>query len=604
MLTYPRFAKACYAFFAVAVLAAVLKLSISGAEPALLKMLPAAPTASAVEPADRSPQDPEDSRLGSFSDGEEERLEAAFARSVPREDALEGSDEGPNSSSGDASVFRRPSLNRDSYDEPVCGDLGDVPRSSRVVFPLPEDYFNSYDDTWGAARPQGGHEGSDLMSPAGTPEFALTDGRLVAIESSNENGWNKLGGYTVMLEAANDVGPIKKGDLFYYAHMDRESSLPVGTQVRAGQRIGTVGDTGEGPEVTRGKFPPHLHLGWYDANLSEERSAVESGAMNPYPLLLWLERNGGAVSGGTDASYCQAPQSPNPTPSTGEIDWPTPSVPGETPDLDTGDGSDPSPQIRGDEPHHDHEGQDREGNHPKQDRDKNQQKKDRNKDNPGQDQGKVNPERDDEGQIGEGEQGEGAGAEQPADDEAEKPANDENSTEQLSLRKKLKAEMATVLRDLPNAKFDRTALERGGEENQDAKDDGREGGKQDGKKQEEKPQRGDRPVEAPPENKPTVPSEEAPKEPAPVVAIPERQRPAPEATDGKAGAAKGEPEVTTPPDAVRESPVEEPEPLTDAEKTEPVEPFIPRDEIIPAPAADAVSAAEEAAPNAEPEEVN
>ena len=465
-----------------------------------------------------------------------------------------------------------------------------------MVFPLPEDYFNSYDDTWGAARPQGGHEGSDLMSPAGTPEFALTDGRLVAIESSNENGWNKLGGYTVMLEAANDVGPIKKGDLFYYAHMDRESSLPVGARVRAGQRIGTVGDTGEGPEVTRGKFPPHLHLGWYDANLSEERSEVESGAMNPYPLLLWLERNGGAVSGGTDASYCQAPQDPNPTPSTGEPDWPTPSVPGETPDLDTGDGGDPSPQIRANEPHHDHE---------EQDRDKNQQKKDRNKDNPGQDQGKVSPERDDEGQIGEREQGEGAEAEQPAYDEAEKPADDENSTEQLSLRKKLKAEMATILRDLPNAKFDRTVPERGGKENQNAKeDDGREGGKQDGKKQEEKPQRGDRPVEATPENKPAVPSEEAPKEPAPVVAIPERQRPASEATDGKAGAAKGEPEVTTPPDAVREGPVEEPEPLTDAEETELVEPSIPRGEIVPAPTTEAVSVAEEAAPDAEVDEGN
>ncbi|PLS86643.1 MAG: hypothetical protein CYG60_06245, partial [Actinobacteria bacterium] len=64
LLTYPRFAKACYAFFAVAVLTAILKLSISGAQPAPLKMLPAAPTASAVEPATGLPQGPEDSRLG------------------------------------------------------------------------------------------------------------------------------------------------------------------------------------------------------------------------------------------------------------------------------------------------------------------------------------------------------------------------------------------------------------------------------------------------------------------------------------------------------------------------------------------------------------
>ncbi|QIN79480.1 peptidoglycan DD-metalloendopeptidase family protein [Rubrobacter marinus] len=321
MLTYPRFAKACYVFFAVAVLAAVLKLSISGAETGLLRMLPAVPTASAVEPAATSAIGPEDPRLGGFMQaGEAESFEAALTRPAPREDEPEGAAGDPAAPSGDgpsddaSAVFRRPSLERDPASEPVCGDLGDVPRSSRVVFPLPEEYFDSYDDTWGAARPQGGHEGSDLMSPAGTPEFAVTDGRLVAVAGSNENGWNRLGGYAVMLEAAYDVGPIKKGDLFYYAHLDRESSLPVGTEVRAGQKIGTVGDTGEGPEVTRGKFPPHLHLGWYDAELSEDRSEAESGAMNPYPMLLWLERNGGAVSGGTDAAYCQAPRARTPPP--------------------------------------------------------------------------------------------------------------------------------------------------------------------------------------------------------------------------------------------------------------------------------------------------
>ena len=287
MLTYPRFAKACYALFAVAVLAAGLKLSVSGAEPPLLKTLPAVPTASAAEPLPMPPAGPEGPRLGSFSDdAEAERLEADFSRPAPREDASKRPDEGSEGPSYDASVFRRPSLGRSS--RPVCGDLADAPGGSRVVFPLPEAHFDSYDDTWGAARPQGGHEGSDLMSPAGTPEFAVTDGKLVEVAGSDENGWNTLGGYTVMLEAAYSVAPIEKGDLFYYAHMDRESSLPVGAEVRAGQRIGTVGDTGEGPRVTRGKFPPHLHLGWYDAGPSKEHSEAESGAMNPYPLPAWL----------------------------------------------------------------------------------------------------------------------------------------------------------------------------------------------------------------------------------------------------------------------------------------------------------------------------
>ena len=223
MLTYPRFAKACYVFFAVAVLAAILKLSISGAQPALLKMLPAVPSASAIDRAEKPPVGPADPRIVSFSeDGGTEPVEASLVRSATRKEVLESSAEGSDATPADAPVFQRPSTERGPAAGPVCGDLGDVPRSRRVVFPLPEAYFDSYDDTWGAARPQGGHEGSDLMSPTGTPEFAITDGRLVAVAGSNENGWNRLGGYTVMLEATYEVGPVKKGDLFYYAHMDRE----------------------------------------------------------------------------------------------------------------------------------------------------------------------------------------------------------------------------------------------------------------------------------------------------------------------------------------------------------------------------------------------
>jgi collagen type III alpha len=275
------------------------------------------------------------------------------------------------SSAGDAPVFYRPqtggagsgasgaALGQDTSGGAVCGDLGDLPESSRAVFPLPDEYFNSYDDTWGAPRTQGGHEGTDLMSPTGTALFAITDGTLVPVSGANGNGWNTLGGYTVMLRADYDVGPIKQGDLFYYAHMDREGSLPIGTRVSAGQQVGTVGDTGQGPEVTRGQFPPHLHLGWYDT--SGARTSLASGAMNPYTLLLWLEENGGAVRGGTDASYCTAPESAAPAPSTGGSSWPSGSYAGATPDLDTGEPDDarPSPIVEKTEHNHDHQGEGR-----------------------------------------------------------------------------------------------------------------------------------------------------------------------------------------------------------------------------------------------------
>lgn len=195
--------------------------------------------------------------------------------------------------------------------EPYCRtyERGEPVRASesRAVFPLPEEYLDSYDDTWGAARPQGGHEGTDLMSPTGTPLYAITDGTIVPVSGSNANGWNSLGGYTVMVRADHGIGPVKKGDLFYYAHMDRQSPLPIGAKVEAGDQVGIVGDTGEGAEGTRGKFPPHLHLGWYDT--TGTASEAPSGAMNPYPLLEWLKRNGGTAAGGwggerATAGYC------------------------------------------------------------------------------------------------------------------------------------------------------------------------------------------------------------------------------------------------------------------------------------------------------------
>jgi hypothetical protein len=54
--------------------------------------------------------------------------------------------------------------------------------------------------------------------------------------------------------------------------------------------------------------------------------------MNPYPLLLWLEEYGGSITGGMDASYCEAaPEEPAPHSS------------GMTPHLDTVDRNDARP---------------------------------------------------------------------------------------------------------------------------------------------------------------------------------------------------------------------------------------------------------------------
>lgn len=187
------------------------------------------------------------------------------------------------------------------------GGEGGIEGSTKAVFPLPEMYFDSYDDTWGASRGSGRtHEGTDMMAPKDVPIYSITDGTVVSVAGANSNGWNELGGYTTMIEAAYDIGPIQKGDNIYYAHQYKPTSVSVGESVKAGQQIGIVGDTGYGGEATHGQMPFHLHLGWYDA--SGSRAEAASGAMNPYPMLEWLKDNGGTVSGdGTGDGTAPAP---------------------------------------------------------------------------------------------------------------------------------------------------------------------------------------------------------------------------------------------------------------------------------------------------------
>jgi len=174
-----------------------------------------------------------------------------------------------------------------------------VEGNTKAVFPLPEEHFGSYKDTWGASRSGGHtHEGTDLFAPKGAPIYSITGGKVLPVSGSDPWGWNDLGGWTVMVEATEIVGPIQAGDTLYYAHMLEPASLKPGDTVQAGDLIGKVGSTGEGPPGSilpdgRGE---HLHLGWYDP--TGERAEAASGAMNPYPMLEWLRANGGTASEG------------------------------------------------------------------------------------------------------------------------------------------------------------------------------------------------------------------------------------------------------------------------------------------------------------------
>jgi murein DD-endopeptidase MepM/ murein hydrolase activator NlpD len=115
------------------------------------------------------------------------------------------------------------------------------------IFVLPVDKMNAKDynqksfwmGPWGASIV---HKGVDIFGKIGTNIFSSTPGIVVI------KGYNKIGGNAVMV-----LSPDLK--VHYYSHLESISSTLFST-VSAGEKIGTLGDTGN----AKGK-PPHLHYG-------------------------------------------------------------------------------------------------------------------------------------------------------------------------------------------------------------------------------------------------------------------------------------------------------------------------------------------------------
>lgn len=172
----------------------------------------------------------------------------------------------------------------------------EIEGSSKAVFPVGKQYMGAYSDDWGADRGANSHEGTDIMTSAGESIYSVVAGTVEVSAGASDTYYTDIGGYNIMIEATESVGPIQKGDRLYYAHMQQSPSVRNGDTVEAGDVIGSVGSTGYGPEVTDDKMPAHLHIGWYD--LSGSREEAPSGAMNPFPLLEYLKENDGTASGG------------------------------------------------------------------------------------------------------------------------------------------------------------------------------------------------------------------------------------------------------------------------------------------------------------------
>jgi murein DD-endopeptidase MepM/ murein hydrolase activator NlpD len=111
----------------------------------------------------------------------------------------------------------------------------------------------SFTDTWGAPRPQGPHQGVDLMAARGTPDVAVIAGTV-----------------TFKTGAVSGNGAYLSGDdgnLYYYFHLDHWEGLP--RRVAQGEVIGYVGNTGDAAGG-----PTHTHF---------EIHPGHGPAVNPYP---------------------------------------------------------------------------------------------------------------------------------------------------------------------------------------------------------------------------------------------------------------------------------------------------------------------------------
>lgn len=146
-------------------------------------------------------------------------------------------------------------------------DVGDYalvsPGSGEVRYPLPQGSYTQGRTTVGPDS--GGHQGADMLAPAGTPIYAAAAG---VVRNSQES----LGGYGVGIIIDHVVGGQSVSTT--YGHMTYGTrQVEVGETVSAGQLIGAVGSTGR-------STANHLHFEVH----------VNGSVLEPYA---WLAANAG-----------------------------------------------------------------------------------------------------------------------------------------------------------------------------------------------------------------------------------------------------------------------------------------------------------------------
>ncbi|HSF18993.1 MAG TPA: M23 family metallopeptidase [Vicinamibacteria bacterium] len=145
-----------------------------------------------------------------------------------------------------------------------------------LEFPVSGHDTSSIGSRFGASR-EGGrreHHGVDIFAPRHTEVRATSRARVRRVDD-----W-RLGGRVIWLEDP-------ERDLrIYFAHLETQEAIE-GTWVVPGQRIGTVGNSGNARST-----PPHLHFGVY---------AQREGPIDPYHFLYQPHRDPPSITVDLDA---------------------------------------------------------------------------------------------------------------------------------------------------------------------------------------------------------------------------------------------------------------------------------------------------------------
>jgi hypothetical protein len=155
----------------------------------------------------------------------------------------------------------------------TAGASGGVP--SPIIFPVvgPYNYTNDYGDP----RPQGRHEGNDILAPKKSPVIATEAGRIKFHTTSSRAGcmlylYGASGTTYLYIHLNNDVTMANDNRSKCVAAVGAAywPGLKDGAKVVAGQALGYLGDSGDADGT------PHLHF---------EIHPNDGGPTNPYPHL-------------------------------------------------------------------------------------------------------------------------------------------------------------------------------------------------------------------------------------------------------------------------------------------------------------------------------